>query len=309
MIPRAIAPLALAALVATLPAAASDPGLPGVTLLEPTGFVILNKHDDSIRFRWQVPMPLAKSLWPGKSFWAAPHFSVEGKTFDLKVEYRTPAVPESGIVEVRVFAWQIHLAGKEVGFDFTKPCTLTWRVDIRPKNQGGNLMTAQGSRSVDARGRSALGVSPDTWGNAWPSSFKVTNSAFWSSNPTSLKVTVKRLDEDQEVVRRHCPIRIADFEAPVPKVLYQPAVVQAKKPSVSVPPGASAQISAKAPIAKVIGGVQPGPTPTPPVVQQVVNCRFLVTMSLPREDNPEDQRMTPAGIRNEVQVNITVPLK
>jgi hypothetical protein len=273
MIPRRLAPLAfavLAALLAAPDATAVFPGAPPVTLLEPSGPVVLDKTHTSILFRFKVDMQKAKALLPGMSFWAAPSFQIQGKTFDIAPEYRTPAVPESGIVEVRIFDYQVLLAGKSAGFGFDGPRRLDWLVDIRPKNQGVTVMTGHGSLTPDIKGHSAIGVGPDAWGpEGWPTTFTVANSSFWSSKPTTLKVTVQRLDENVEAVRQHCPVRIADFEAPVPGILYTSFAVPAKKPTPHLSLGTAAKLSAAAPLVK---------------------------------------NMKPPGIRSEIPVNVTVPL-
>lgn len=307
------APALLAALHALLLGAPLAQGADtGVTLLDPKGYVVLRKQGDVLKMRWQVNTTILKAL--GIPCWASPHVKLRGKSVELDVPFRTPAVPADGIIQVDVRYGDFARAASEQDLSLEGALDVDWSLDVRQKTPANTLvLSGQGRFSANFESYASLTVSYSSgggFGNSvdWPYELVFKNYGLRRSNATTLSFRVKRLNEDQEIVRKHCPVRLADADYPLPPTLANPVKVALRTQTPTPAPMARPPSAAALPAA-LKGAAAAAPTPTPPVVQEVVNCRYLLVSTLPRADNPTAIGMTPQGLISETPLEITVRLK
>lgn len=317
MIRRALAPAVLAAcLLAPPPAAAQSPNA-AVRLLEPVGTPVLKVSTDELRFRWRVEMTVAKMKYPGRKFRASPILFFEGQVLDT-TEKDGGRPTEDGLVET-VAPYRVFVtAARKAGFSLDKPGNMTWSLDLVVAEgplEGTKVFSGDGRLVADVRARSGLSVSavPSGFPNEspWPAQFLVKNFGQRRSNATTLRVKVQRLEEEQDVVRRSCPVLMPDKNYQVLSILGdKPFVINADKTRIEVLKAVPAALSQGPSLAKGGAGAAPfGTTPTPPTVQQVVNCRFVVRYSLPLADNPDDEWLQKSGGQWEYPFTIQAPLR
>lgn len=317
MLRRALAPAVLAAcLLAPPPAAAQSPNA-AVRLLEPVGTPALKVSTDELRFRWKVEMTVAKIRYPGRKFRASTLLHFEGQL--VEAQDKDGGRPtEDGLVE-SVAPYRAFLAAaKKAGFSLDKPGNVTWSLNLVVAEgplEGTSVFKGEGHLVADVRARSGLSVSvvPSDFPNEspWPSEFLVKNFGQRRSNPTTLRVKVQRLDEEQDVVRRSCPVLMPDANYQVLSILGdKPFRIKADRPRVEPPKAIVGSAIQGTSLAKAGAGAAPfGTTPTPPTVQQVVNCRFVVRYSVPLADNPDDEWLQKSGGQWEYPFTIQAPLR
>lgn len=314
---RAFASAVLAACLCALhPAAGQSPNT-AVRLLEPAGTPVLKATADELRFRWKVEVAIAKLRYPGQKFRASTLLKFEGQALEDK-DKDGGRPTDDGLVESVVPYREFVTAAKKAGFSLDKPGNLTWNLNLVVAGgplEATSVFKGDGHLVVDVRDRSGLSVSvvPSEVPNErlWPSEFVVHNFGQRRSNPTTLRVKVQRLGEEQDVVRRSCPILMPDANYQVLSILLdKPFRIKADRARVEPPKAIAGAAIQGTSLAKAGGGAAPfGTTPTPPTVQQVVNCRFVVRYQLPLADNPDDAWLQKSGGTYEYPFTIQAPLR